>query len=495
MNEGKRKHLIVVVVLLFVAIAGVQQVIEPIQAKMSKQASPQMGEDGKSLMVQLPGQFIVASFMGFKEVIAGSLWVRAETFFHSGQYEAIVPIVRLVTWLDPHNIDVFTTGGWHLGYNFVDSSQKSDKRYLAAATGLLKEGIRANPNRWDLYFELGWTLYNRKMEDYENAIKYIGEACKYDGVDINTGAVQPRPEFVDRMLAYMLERAGDYEGTIKQWEKARARAVRLQKAQDRTTYTGAGQSSVNVCDRNLALFYLRHAWRYGNMDYYKKGIELAENLSGEERAAVAKWALDGAKADYQRRLAAGNPPRDALKPLDTKFEITWKKIKPRVLEVRGKLNLAQWSEYEGLASEVFTHAYQKNQAMPPEKRQLWRDGCRVKWMLADYDYERTESESLIVGIDTNQTVQWDSFYVQGGSFHGKIDFSDPNDRLFYPLKAEKYKLVFWFSPQEPGCPDFVQDRIGWKGEALTDARYLDTKTQPGFRKLRVEYVLNREDIL
>jgi len=56
-------------------------------------------------------------------------------------------------------------------------------------------------------------------------------------------------------------------------------------------------------------------------------------------------------------------------------------------------------------------------------------------------------------------------------------------------------LVFWFSPQEPACPDFIQDRIGWKGEALTDARYLDTKTQPGFKTIRVEYVLNREEIL
>jgi len=190
------------------------------------------------------------------------------------------------------------------------------------------------------------------------------------------------------MLAYMYEREGDYNGAIKQWEKARARALKLEHAKGRDTYLGGAQSNVKVCDRNLALFYLRYAWRYGNMDYYKKGLDLARGLAGDERASVAKWALDGAQADYDRRLATGNPPRDALKPLEAKFEITWKKVKPRLLEVRGKINLAQWSEYKNLASEVFTHAYQKNQERPPDQRQLWRDGCRVKWMLADYGYKR-----------------------------------------------------------------------------------------------------------
>ena len=58
------------------------------------------------------------------------------------------------------------------------------------------------------------------------------------------------------------------------------------------------------------------------------------------------------------------------------------------------------------------------------------------------------------------------------------------DPEFYPFKAKKYKLTIWCHPQQPDVPDYVQDRIGWKGEALTDKHYLDTKTQPGFRMLR-----------
>ena len=43
---------------------------------------------------------------GFRELIAGILWVRADSFFESGNYDAILPIIRLVTFLDPHQIDV-----------------------------------------------------------------------------------------------------------------------------------------------------------------------------------------------------------------------------------------------------------------------------------------------------------------------------------------------------------------------------------------------------
>ncbi|MBO4548062.1 MAG: hypothetical protein J5758_02500, partial [Abditibacteriota bacterium] len=70
-------------------------------------------EEMNSLLLQMPGQFMFAMFSGFKDVISGALWVRADEFFHSGNYEEIIPLVRLVTWLDPHNIDVFNTGAWH----------------------------------------------------------------------------------------------------------------------------------------------------------------------------------------------------------------------------------------------------------------------------------------------------------------------------------------------------------------------------------------------
>ena len=29
-------------------------------------------------------------------------------------------MIRIITWLDPHFIDVYETGAWHMDYNFTD---------------------------------------------------------------------------------------------------------------------------------------------------------------------------------------------------------------------------------------------------------------------------------------------------------------------------------------------------------------------------------------
>jgi hypothetical protein len=83
--------------------------------------------------------------------------------------------------------------------------------------------------------------------------------------------------------------------------------------------------------------------------------------------------------------------------------------------------------------------------------------------------------------------------VHGGGFSDVIDLSG-NPR-FYPFKAKKYRLTFWVTSQEAGCPDYIQDRVGWRGEAFRDKNYLDTKSRPGFRMLKKEYILDRKDII
>src|SRR5437868_4628852 len=87
------------------------------------------GEMGPGAPGLDPGSFLVA-LAGFREMIAGILWVRADSFFDNGNYDAVLPIIRLVTILDPHQVDVYATGMWHIGYNFTDEESRSDRRYL-----------------------------------------------------------------------------------------------------------------------------------------------------------------------------------------------------------------------------------------------------------------------------------------------------------------------------------------------------------------------------
>jgi len=493
MAEGKRKGLIALLVVIVVAIVAVQLPIVPRYNKIAGSGKNKSEGAPGDLMVQLPGQFMIASFTGFEQVVAGALWIRADDFFHRGEYQAIVPIVRMVTWLDPHNIDVYITGAWHLDYNFVDEANAlSDKRYIPVSIALMKEGIKNNPNVWDLYFELGWTHYCKKMNDNAQALEWISKACEHDGVDPNTGQKIRRYDFVDRMKAHMLEKCGRFDEAIAQWEKARAITVKAMEANKRKPGSAeyVDQGSLDLCDRNLSLLLMRLGWRYGNMDYYRRGLEIAETLK-----SPADWvaATRAARKDYESRVGkqwAG----DTAKPLNTAFQVSWLRAAPQVLIISGKLNLIQASEYKGLASESFTHWYATNEASGA-RREAWRNGCRVYWRLEDYDYQMPTLETVDWKIDRSRTVAWGDIYVGDGKFSTKIDMGDQRDKEMYPFAAGKYKLTVWVTPEDPGMPDYVQDRVGWKGEAITDPNYLDTKAHPGFKMLKKEFILRRSDII
>ena len=175
--SGTRKKpqiLLPVVVVLFVAIGLLQtNVILPF---WRKNYATREGTDYTSLS---PDQ-LLAALAGFREMIAGILWVRADSYFDEGNYDAILPVIRLVTMLDPKQIDVYATGMWHIAYNFTDEESRSDRRYIPAALALGKEGAEANSHTYELFFETGWIWYHKIDDDYGKAVYWLEEANKRD---------------------------------------------------------------------------------------------------------------------------------------------------------------------------------------------------------------------------------------------------------------------------------------------------------------------------
>lgn len=122
-----------------------------------------------------PDQLLIA-VAGFREMIAGILWVRADSFFDQGNYDAILPIIRLVTILDPKQIDVYATGMWHIGYNFTDEESRSDRRYIPSALALGAEGAKNNSDTYELFFETGWIWYHKIDDNYDRAVNWFEQA-------------------------------------------------------------------------------------------------------------------------------------------------------------------------------------------------------------------------------------------------------------------------------------------------------------------------------
>jgi len=259
-----RITLAVIAVLLIPAVVGLQKTIDPAR----KQFQPGRGvgsvmTDVGSSPVVLPSQFVAGTVIGLQEVVAGLLWVRTDEFFHSGNYEAIVPMVRMITWLDPHMVDVYSVGAWHLDYNFVDSGQRADHRYFVPAVKFLEEGIANNPTIFDLYFDLAFVHYYLKAGDFVKAEKYMRQAAKHNP-----------PTYVYREIAHALEKQGRVDDAIKQWHNCidMGNAALAINPKD----TGA-INHVEVSKRNLDSTLIRKVERAG-LASHPKDMEFEANF-------------------------------------------------------------------------------------------------------------------------------------------------------------------------------------------------------------------------
>lgn len=270
-------------------VIGLQAKIDPERAQFQpgKQGVGALMTQVDNNPVVLPGQFMAGALIGFREVIAGLLWVRCDDFFHNGNYETIVPLIRLITWLDPHQIDVYSVGGWHLAYNFTDTAQRADYRYLPASVALLEEGVKQNPGVADLEIDLGFVVYQLKAMDFQNSIYWLNRAA-----DEKTATYTP-----SRLLAHAYERSGDLDGTDRQWKKCIA--------------IGKRQVAKNPADVGAKIHL---------------GVSL-KNYDG----FLARRAL---RADLPKHQT------------DVHFDAAFKRVGPKVFQISGSINLPKGSRIE-----------------------------------------------------------------------------------------------------------------------------------------------------
>lgn len=135
----------------------------------------------------------------------------------------IMPLVRIVTWLDSHFVLAYQVGAWTLGDRLKKPTEAEE---------FLKEGIRNNPDRYELYSELGFT-YFFYLKDYPKAAIAFGRALQLPIANLN------ETKKLIRMLAYCYEKSGEIEKAVKILEKyiqidpkngkARQRLERLRK--------------------------------------------------------------------------------------------------------------------------------------------------------------------------------------------------------------------------------------------------------------------------
>jgi hypothetical protein len=491
MYRPNSKPLLAVAALLYLLTVGLQFSIDPDREHFVKLDDPNETNIFASLGKQSK-ELLGGTLLGFREVAAGLMWVRADEYFHTGKYDELVPLFYIVTWLDPHQLDVYSTGAWHLAYNL------GDQRLIPEGAKFLHKGIADNPNVWDLYFQQAY-LHSHKIKDFATANKFAKLAATKKGTDN-----QPAPYYIDNMIAHSYGENGQLDEMFDQWEKnidkSQTRFIELvmQKAgpeikrrwqsynappTDRKAFTAFisdpdVQTLINNDQQELTRTF--QAWQVqlknqetNNLrrNFFRKGAG-QPGYKFDWSATPPHWTYVG---DGKRHLT------------DTKFDFTVEKIGKRKLLVKGHIEGADFTNrlkghrlYTRLHVWFRDKNYEQRYASHADSFEWQKDN------LTSYQKEISfPTDSVLTGEESKE-------------FRFILDFSkDPEDMNhkpedLFPLKAGQYELTITLDPTRQSL--LHQDVWGWKGEGLTDSNYLVTDKR-GIRVVSKTVTLGQKDVI
>ena len=413
---------------------------------------------------------MLAMLLGVREAVASVLWIRTDDFFHRGEYAPIIKLVKLITTIDPHQLDVYATGAWHMAYNFMD------KRLIIDGIEFLEDGCRNNPGVYDLFFELGY-MHRDKTKDFAAA----AAAYRLAETKGRTTGEETAPAYVRHQLAHAYSRAGRIDDSIEKWRTNVSDAEAL--ADEDPTFARGGQNFeaairnyyIQQRRRNerVAGVKEREGDRDGALRLWQDNIQICEVILKHDPRH--KDVL-GDKARAKRQVA--RLQRGQMRPIpmvDLDFQASWRRIAPRKIEISGTINVLNLA--------------------------------RVEVDFRDKDYEKIAAQGLDYKM-ANATREWDRMQVKGQKFKWVLDLDrDPADMdrdpaVIYPLKSDEYLLTLTFNPRLQA--NFIQDRYGWNGENITDKDYLKIdEGDPGIvfgrkvplRYLQRTFIIKKSDLL
>ena len=388
---------------------------EPVTSNVSKAAE------------QLPIEFALGAATGLREAVAGMLWVRTDEYFDDGNYDAIPPMIRIITWLDPHNTDVYETGAWHMDYNFTDEQNRSDRRYIPFSVALLEEGIANNPNESTLYSDLAQTHLVRKMEDNTSAIVWYEKGQQLAKTEPDTWDVTS----VGHGLAHSLAAVGRIDDSIAEWKYVVAQH-QARIAKNKNDYIDT--LMLRVAQKNLQETIMRKKWR-----------------------------------------AVMTQP-----PLDAHFDATLSRVSPMYFVLTGNLQLQQSQKF---ILETGAHQWVPADGNRVEIRLQDYDYHVPATKAFTLNYDVGKNTTI---MQDSASVHNGTFRK---SINMSTDAS--GSEPMYPFKADKYLVTVWTNPSyEADTPVPVGDRIGYLGEGITDQKYLGPfrtcpRDVPGFQSARL----------
>ena len=199
MNNARRVHVIAATVLLL-SMAGGIAVLFAIDRVHMRQETQQ------TLYIQSP-KTLRRLCLGYTGLLADIYWTRAVQYFGeqhhkgSGDFRLLAPLLQVTSELDPEMLPPY-----QFGANFLGPQPPNGAGRPGEALQLLQYGIAHNPDKWRLYYNLGF-LYYTEFKDYPRAAEAFAQGAQ---LPITNG-------FMPILAARMAQQGGEFETARILW--------------------------------------------------------------------------------------------------------------------------------------------------------------------------------------------------------------------------------------------------------------------------------------
>lgn len=197
-----KKYLLVIGLLLATGMARL-----PWEKQLGEQltaAGLLLPPPGDTLREQMGQSATLAALGGLRSLVSIYITLHAQEAWQLNDWETVERDYRMITTLEPGDVDNWIRGAWHLWANAAASIEmnesipvalrgKMEQEYIDKGIEFLRQGILNNPETAKPWVELGFVLRSKK-EDYCAAAKAYEEALSRKGA----------PEFVTRFVGYNL---------------------------------------------------------------------------------------------------------------------------------------------------------------------------------------------------------------------------------------------------------------------------------------------------
>jgi hypothetical protein len=171
MNSPNPKNLLLLVLLLlgFAGVWQLQQQIDRERAALHQE---------RDELVLRSGKLIKAMSLEFAPLMADIYWTRVVQYYgdkrarHDPNFELLWPLLDITTTLDP-NLLV----SYRFGSTFLSEPSPRGAGHPELGIELLERGIKANPEYWRFYEDLGF-IYYFELKDYAKASAAFAEGSK-----------------------------------------------------------------------------------------------------------------------------------------------------------------------------------------------------------------------------------------------------------------------------------------------------------------------------